>query len=76
MAYEKVRDSLFSRLCRDRTSIVVKLKGNRFRLDIRENSFTMRTVKHRNRLPKEVMDALSMGTFKVKMTLLTWIRTL
>lgn len=55
--------------------IMVKLKGNRFRLDIRKNSFTMGMIKHKNRLPREVMDAISMGTLKVKITMLTFFRT-
>ncbi|KFQ98782.1 hypothetical protein Y956_11673, partial [Nipponia nippon] len=44
-----------------------KLKGGRFRLDIRKKFFTMRVVKHWKRLPREVADAPSLETFKVRL---------
>jgi len=37
-----------------------KLKEVRFRLDVRKKFFTWRAVKHRHRLPKEVVDTPSL----------------
>jgi len=36
-------------------------------LDIRKKLFTVRIVKHWYRLPREVVDALSLETFKVRL---------
>ncbi|KFP53010.1 hypothetical protein N323_07715, partial [Cathartes aura] len=44
-----------------------KLKEGRFRLDIRKKFFTMRMVKHWNRLPREVVDAPSLEAFEVRL---------
>jgi len=65
-AYKK--DRLFSRTCCDRArDNGFKLKEGRFRLDIRKKIFMVRAVKHWNRLPREVVDAPSLETFKVKL---------
>jgi len=61
-------DRLFSRICGDRTrGNGFKLKEGRFRLDIRNKSFNVRVVRHRNRLSRDVFGAPSLETFKVRL---------
>ncbi|KFO59346.1 hypothetical protein N302_16084, partial [Corvus brachyrhynchos] len=44
-----------------------KPKDSRLRLDIRKKFFTVRVVRHWNRLPREAADAPSLAAFKATM---------
>ncbi|KFQ57349.1 hypothetical protein N334_02051, partial [Pelecanus crispus] len=67
-AYMKDGGNLFSKACCDRTrNNGFKLKRNRFRLHIRKKFFTLRVVKHWNRLPREVVLVPSLETLKVRL---------
>ncbi|KFR06490.1 hypothetical protein N306_02420, partial [Opisthocomus hoazin] len=44
-----------------------KLKEGRFILDIRKKFFTVRVVRHWNRLPREAADAPSLAVFKARL---------
>ncbi|KFP13691.1 hypothetical protein Z169_08033, partial [Egretta garzetta] len=44
-----------------------KLKEGRFRLERRKKFFTMRAVRHWNRLPREAVDAPSLEVFKARL---------
>jgi len=61
-------DGLFTRVCCDRTrGNSSKLKEGRFRLNIKRKFFTVRVVKHWNRLPREAVDVPSLEVFKARL---------
>jgi len=61
-------NELFSRACYNRTTRNgFKLKEGRFRVDIRKKFFTMRVMKHWNRLPREAVEAPSLEPFKARL---------
>jgi len=83
-AYKKVGEGLFTMVCSDRTrdnGFKLKKGRFRFRLDIRKKFFTMRVVRHWNRLPREAVAAPSLAVFKARLdealsNLVQWKMTL
>ena len=43
------------------------MEEGRFRLDIKKKSFTVRVVRHWNRLPREAVDAPTLKAFKTRL---------
>jgi len=64
----KFADRLFRRICGNRAKgDGFKLREGRFRLDIRKKPSAVRVVRHWNRLPRAVVGAPSLETFKARL---------
>jgi len=67
-AYRKDGENIFTRACCDRTrNNAFKVREGRFTLDIRKKFFTVGVVKHWNGLPREVVEASPLETFKARL---------
>ena len=67
-AYGKAGKGLFKRACSNRTrGNGFKLEEGRFRLDIGKKLFTVRLVRHWNRLSSKVVDGPSLEAFKARL---------
>jgi len=66
-ACRKDGENLFSKACCNRTrSNDFKLRVGRFRLGVMKKFFTVRMVKHWNRLPRQAVEAPSLEIFKAR----------
>ena len=60
-ACRKAGERHFRRACSDRQR---EMEESRFRLDVRKKFFTVRVVRHWNRLPSDAVNALTLEAFK------------
>jgi len=66
--YKKAAEALFTGALTYRTrGNGCKLKEGRFTLDTRKKFFTLRAVRHWNRLPREAGDATSLAVVKARL---------
>jgi len=67
-SYKKDGEGLFTWIDNEKTrGNGLKCKEDRFGLDIGRKFFTVRVVRHRNRLPREAVDAPSSEVFKARL---------
>jgi len=64
-AYKTAGEGLLKRTCSDRTrGNGLKMRGGKFRLDVREKFLTVREMRHWRRWLREVLDAPCLEAFK------------